>query len=467
MADEKRPAASGPKSPKLLKSYRFLVEHETAGTSFTADDVAAATGWKPSTFRDYVSKKLGRFIQRSDQGYKAQGISTFTEDEYVRLMSQKDEVNADPRRPELEPEVEALVRKARESALLALHVYNSPATVFRTEGYAVLMVIGWTALFHAIFEQRRQSYFYMEPDGVTPKTVDGDHKAWELASCMKNYWGDADHAIRRNLDFFIRLRNRIEHRYVPAIDPHVAGECQSLLFNFDELLVGTFGAYHAIRESLAVPLQTGTLRNSAQVEALKTLQSRHFDDVKQFIDAYRKDLPSGVYDDPKYSFRVYLVPKTGNHSATSDLTMEFVKHDPNRPEDMAELQNKITLIKEKHVQVNNANLMSPKDVAREVSKRIGKPFNASSHHPKAWARYKVRPKGDFDPNGCDERYCVPDTRHKDYSYTVAWVELLVSKMTIEEEYKAVVGTKAASTTSVPGTEQAPESVPPRTDTSLN
>jgi hypothetical protein len=37
-------------------------------------------------------------------------------------MSQNDAVSADPKRPKLPPEVEALVRKARESALLSLHI---------------------------------------------------------------------------------------------------------------------------------------------------------------------------------------------------------------------------------------------------------------------------------------------------------------------------------------------------------
>ncbi len=109
--------------------------------------------------------------------------------------------------------------------MLALQIYNSTATVFRTEGFTVLMVIAWTSLFHAIFEQRNEPYFYTEPDGVTPKMVDGDQKAWELETCMKKFWGSADHAVRRNLSFFISLRNRVEHRYVPSIDPHVAGEC--------------------------------------------------------------------------------------------------------------------------------------------------------------------------------------------------------------------------------------------------
>ena len=190
---------AGGKVDKVRRSYQFLAAKENAGTVFTIEDIVQATGWKPGTIETYLRKKWGQIVHQGTSGLRCKGVCGFTEAEYVRLMSQKDEVSADPRRPDLAPEVEALVRKSRESALLALHVYNSPATVFRTEGFAVLMVIAWTSLFHAIFEERSVSYFYTEPDGVTPKVVDGDKKAWELDTCMKKFWAAADHATRRNL----------------------------------------------------------------------------------------------------------------------------------------------------------------------------------------------------------------------------------------------------------------------------
>ncbi|XXV34517.1 DUF3644 domain-containing protein [Sorangium sp. So ce1504] len=438
--NKKTAKPSTAKVEKVRRSYQFLLAHEQAGTTFTIDELVTATGWKRGTIGTYLKKKWGQLVHKGTHGFRAVGVSGFTEAEYVRLMSQKDEVSVDPRRPDLDPEVEALVRKARESALLALHVYNAPATVFRTEGFAVLMVIAWTSLFHAVFEQRSESYFYTEPDGVTPKLVDGDKKAWELDTCMKKLWAAADHAMRRNLDFFIRLRNRVEHRYVPAIDPHVAGECQALLLNFDEMLVQHFGTYYAIRESLAVPLQTTALRTAGQTEALRKLQAKHFDDVKEFIDAYRTGLPSPLYEDSRFAFRVFLVPKTGNHANTSDLAFEFIKYDPNRPEDMAQIQKQIALIKERQVPVANAHLLSPKAVAKEVASKIGRPFNIH-HHTLAWARYKVRRSG-FDPGGCNTRYCVADPRHRDYSYTPEWVDLLVTKLADQVEYDALVNEKA-------------------------
>ena len=51
--------------------------------------------------------------------------------------------------PRLPIEVVANVKKAREAAVLAVEIYNRPATAFRSAAYIVLMVVAWTALFHS------------------------------------------------------------------------------------------------------------------------------------------------------------------------------------------------------------------------------------------------------------------------------------------------------------------------------
>lgn len=64
---------------------------------------------------------------------------------------------------------------------------------------------------------------------------------------------------------------------------------------------------------------------------------------------------------------------------------------------MAQIQKQIALVKERQVPVANANLLSPKLVAKDVAAKIGRPFNLH-HHKLAWVRYKVRRSG-FDPRG--------------------------------------------------------------------
>lgn len=238
---------------KFAKSYHFLLNKEQHNQPFTVDEVVRAIDWKRSTVTTYITKKWNQFLERNDNNFYVKGVSAYGEDHYVRLMSQNYQVSSVPHKPTLELEVERLVVKAREAALHALDSYNRPNTSFRSEGFLVMMVIAWRSLFHAIFKKQGINYFYLN-DNNTPKIIDGNEKAWELSQCLKEFFGSQNNPIRANLELTIGLRNRIEHRYVPALDPHIVGECQSLMLNFDDLLVSEFGDFYALRESLAVPI---------------------------------------------------------------------------------------------------------------------------------------------------------------------------------------------------------------------
>lgn len=56
-------------------------------------------------------------------------------------------------------------QKAKDSALLAVEVYNKPAVKFKSEGYIALMVMAWTALMHAIFLRKGKSPYYKGANG--------------------------------------------------------------------------------------------------------------------------------------------------------------------------------------------------------------------------------------------------------------------------------------------------------------
>lgn len=83
------------------------------------------------------------------------------------------------------------LEKARSSALCAVEIYNKPGMAFRTRTYVVLMVIGWTALFHAIFYRRKLKPWYVTSGtghGTRYVKVDGETKHWELNECLKRYY---------------------------------------------------------------------------------------------------------------------------------------------------------------------------------------------------------------------------------------------------------------------------------------
>ena len=129
--------------------------------------------------------------------------------------------------------VKALLAKARESALLAVETYNRPTATFRSGAYIVLMVIAWTSLFHAIFFRRNSKPYYRKPGSRRYQKLDGDYRWWELGECLQQYYKDDNSSVRKNLEFFIALRNKIEHRSLPQLDNEIFGECQAMLMNFE------------------------------------------------------------------------------------------------------------------------------------------------------------------------------------------------------------------------------------------
>lgn len=147
------------------------------------------------------------------------------------------------------------------SAITAVETYNRPRTKFRIENYIILMVIAWTKLFHAYFQTTiGERYFYKEKNGRYKK-IDGEKKAWELKECIKQYQKNAGRdklsdGVVANLNFFIGIRNKIEHRYWDSstLDILLFGECQSLLYNYENLLVELFGNDYSLNMSLALSL---------------------------------------------------------------------------------------------------------------------------------------------------------------------------------------------------------------------
>lgn len=53
---------------------------------------------------------------------------------------------------------------------------------------------------------------YRKPNGHFER-VDGEIKTWELARCLQTAYPNERDPVRCNVEFFLRLRNKIEHRY--------------------------------------------------------------------------------------------------------------------------------------------------------------------------------------------------------------------------------------------------------------
>jgi hypothetical protein len=336
----------------------------------------------------------------------------------------------------------AALLKARDSALLAVEVYNKPAITFKSGAYITLMVIAWTAFFHAVFFRRKQKPYYRKPNGRY-KRVDGDYKHWELGECLQNYYGDDTmNPVRKNLEFFIPLRNKIEHRSLPELDPSIFGECQAMLLNFDEMLRHEFGSKHCIHQCLSFALQ---IYPSSENLAEAVRRNRDAKAAAEFVEHYRSSIATEVLQSGQYAFKAFLI-QVANHQNQDALSIQFRQYDKLTEEEKQSIGRFVTMVKYKQLVVANADTIRAGEVAERVQNALGDPKITRGRkkvdkysvawHTKCWRYFKVRPpRGNSHPEQTDIKYCIYDKRHNDYGYTEEWVKFLITKFKDEKAYE--------------------------------
>lgn len=321
-----------------------------------------------------------------------------------------------------------------DSALLAVEIYNKPRTTFRTEGFISMMNIAWTKLFHAWFNYKiGDRYYYKTKGGTRYKKVDGERKAWELKSCIKEYNILENEPLKdtliANLHFFIGLRNKIEHRHVDKdeLDLLIFGECQSLLYNYESLLINLFGKEYALNENLVYSLQFSTLRTKKQQQSNKRALSREVKEIKEYVDKYRTSLSDEVFSSQEYSIKLIQVPKISNTNR-SDLAVEFVRLDELSEEDKEKYEQLTTIIKDRVVKTEavNVNKYRPSDVLEKVNNELGTDLNHYDHRC-LYTVFSIRPNSQDpkdDPFDTHTDYCMYDEVHGDYVFTKEWIDFL-------------------------------------------
>lgn len=407
---------------KVDLAYSFFKEKEALGESFTIKQLAAATGWTEGACKTYPSKRWHQYIEKDGKQYSTSGITYLSKDEFRAVHSQKLQQVTDHSTKGI------LLHKAKEFALLAVSVYNNPYTEFKTYGYIVNIVIAYTSLFHAIFEKKGDAYFYSNEDG-TPQEIDGEEKAWELSKCAESYWKGKTSPEKANLEFLIGLRNKIEHRSLPAIDLAVAGECQSALSNFESLLVDEFGDEHALTANLAFSMQLTRISEQSQLDALKQMQKDNYKVVREYMETYRNDLDDEIVESQKYRVRAFLVPKIGNHAKSADMAVEFINVNALTDEELKDYEQAVAFIKG----VENPFRLKPKRIVELVSKKI-KGFNMPLH-TKCWKYYKARPKH-LDKNFKGE-YASYMEGFDGYLYSQKWIKFLCDELKDHAKMKLI------------------------------
>ena len=337
----------------------------------------------------------------------------------------------------ISPNTQTLIDKSIKAALLAVEIYNKPTIDYRTEGYIVMMNIAWTSLYHAIFANNGITYKY--------KTEGTEEKYFELEKCIAKYTGSLKGEIGANLTFLIRLRDLIEHRIIPDLDDKVFGECQACLYNYEQILAENFGSNYQINNSLAYSLQFSKKYTNEQILARKSYDLKYYNSIMQFIEDYRENLAPEIFQSIHYSFRVFMIPKIGNHVESSDLAVEFIKYDPSNDSEYKSYENLLMVIKDKRVP---GEYLKAGEVAKQVYENLKdiKPtnwkFSASCHHAKCTKYFKIR-VGHYtgEPSKTNGKYCIYDPTFNQHIYKKEWVDFLTEKLKDEELFKKIMKTK--------------------------
>lgn len=154
------------------------------------------------------------------------------------------------------------LQAAKNEARLAVDLYNRPTEPRSLEGLVVHMHLAWLYMLHAQFLRDGVDFRYREKDGRRFVKVDGEPKTWELTRCLEEAFGAGD-PVRRNIEFFIKLRNTIEHRYESLLAAVVAGKVQAHVLNFEEMLVRLVGAKEQRAPACATPSSRTPRRRAA------------------------------------------------------------------------------------------------------------------------------------------------------------------------------------------------------------
>lgn len=219
--------------------------------------------------------------------------------------------------------------KSREAALAAVQVFNNPAMTFKSEIYAVLMVIAWTYLMHAYYRSKKIEHRYFTSTSNGRKrfntTAKGAHKYWGLYDCLKSDQSPVDKDATNNLYFIIDLRHEIEHRMTTRIDQYLSARFQACCLNYNEYIKKLFGESQGIDKHLAFSLQFASLtEDHVNQLAEHSGLPQH---IQTFVDGFDGNLSEEEYRSPRFAYRVLFVPKTANTKGQADKVIEFIKAD--------------------------------------------------------------------------------------------------------------------------------------------
>ncbi len=342
--------------------------------------------------------------------------------------------------------VNKIIQASRQEALVAVKLYNEPMLERSLEGFTIHMHLAWLYLLQAenLRDNIDMRYPHKSRSGWFEK-IDGEYRLWDLEKCVKHRWPDPNDAIRANLEFYIRFRNKTEHRHQgddSALLSVISDKSQAMLLNYEEELVAQFSSTQSLGMSLRFPVFIGTFSEPA-IETMKELKKSLSKDMQVFLSDYDAGLDSKVINDPKYSMRLKVslqAIQNGKH----DLAIDFVRESDLSEDELTKLSDVgktgTVVVRQQTVSVANDGLKKFNAVILEVNENIPFKFN-QAHLQKALRIENVRPASNSPhPERTRVDFCTYDSLNNNYGYSQSYVNHLIIKCSTRAGFTEITGT---------------------------
>lgn len=377
-------------------------------------------------------RRFDRFI-RQTLGVATNRPSRQT-DRIASLESQLRRLGVVPAGAEAE-DWEAQLQHGRHASITALRAWNDPTASFRTETFALLFVAAWNSVAISILQRSGGEWRDIDPSGA-PRLAEGRQRAKQTGELVSlAFSGERHVGLRRNVEFWIGLRNHVAHRHLPALDAAVIPQAQAGLLNLEGVLVESFGEDFALGETLSVPLQLSGFRDPTLLASLKKLQASLPLDVQMYM-SQQASLNEDLLEDPSYMLRVTFVPAVPSSGRSPDAVAYFVP--PGEVSEDLGLALKEYVVLPKVIRAPRPSLIATQ-VVEAVQDRIPYKFTMPMHTA-ASRHLGARPASSSgDQTATDPRYCEYVTSVKRHLYNQAWIDRLVTELSTSDGFRQATG----------------------------
>lgn len=331
--------------------------------------------------------------------------------------------------------------EARRQALVAIDFYNRPGDRRSFSDFIVHIHLAWQNLLHADRMRRKAEIFYRESGGrrLFKRNPDGSKKTWDLTQRLKHEFKDND-PIRVNVEFFVGLRNHVEHRFQDSVLVATAAEAHACIINFEAELVRRFGSRETLGSELKFPVFVQSLSPS-RYEEQRNLRRGLPAAVSSFITEFQVGLPDEVRSDERFAYRLLLLPMKGPKTE-ADLALNFVRQEDLSEEELQALlgQEGSVIVAEKYREAVHGDEMLPKAAAAAVEERIPFKFSVNDFTVlrKVWQIGPAK-SGAKEQLPKSDGYCVYSPAFKQFVYRPKLVEQIASAVDTAEKYQALLG----------------------------